>query len=289
MLHVVSCCLSLIYYLYQLETNLAFPGVTLCFGLATGLEGHRNHHKMWEVSGIVKNKQLDGRAKKNTKTYPGVPSLPSLPSLLSLSPSPWTLFTFHASLSVAEPEPFAAEIGTSWFWGQRSASHLRTVLEQTKRNGKYDSTVQYAWMSLIPSQSNKLYVYTCMYCQKISQPPQRTVAPSGCCNRACHGSRLPRRVSSATLQVGSQSRVKGGGDLDGIAESCCHAVCGDSVMRYRCWHVCQMMFLAATVSLTFLVCWKIMGRTLTSKNGAKLQYWFLQVDINDVIFQKSLS
>ena len=26
----------------------------------------------------------------------------------------------------------------------------------------------------------------------------------------------------------------GGGDLDGIAESCCHAVFGDSVMTYRC-------------------------------------------------------
>ena len=100
------------------------------------------------------------------------------------------------------------------------------------KNRKYDSTVQYISMSLIPSQSNNLYGYCCKEQEtsiqhhdkhdklsKISEPLPRTVAPCGCFH-ACHGSRLPRRVSSATLQVGS----RGGGDLDGdcgVMLSCC--------------------------------------------------------------------
>ena len=103
------------------------------------------------------------------------------------------------------------------------------------KNRKYDSTVQYISMPLIPSRSNNLYGYCCKEQEtsiqhhdklsKTSEPLPRTVAPCGCFH-ACHGSRLPRRVSSATLQVGS----RGGATWMGIAESCCHAVFGDSVM-----------------------------------------------------------
>ena len=239
MLHVVSCCLSLIYYLYQLETNLAFPGVTLCFGLATGLEGHGNHHKIWEVSGIIKKKQLNGRAKKKCK---------NLSWCTFTTFTTFITFTFSKSLDSFHLSRLAFGRG-AWAFCSRNAGRDRDILvlgskisesfpdctRTNKKKWKYDSTVQYALMSLIPSQSNKLYVYTCMYCQKISQPPQRTVAPSGCCNRACHGSRLPRRVSSATLQVGSQSRVRGGGRLGwdcGVMLSCCFRWFSDDISLF---------------------------------------------------------